>query len=130
MVNDLLRRHGGELWLDPRIVVREQRELSLSQAIRDRYAFGRLFASTRVSGLPSSRRTVYAAASALLPPVLVWRAVRNLLLRRRHLLQIPRCLPALCLVSGAWMLGEMVGYATGAPTASRRPSHPASQPAP
>jgi glycosyltransferase involved in cell wall biosynthesis len=120
VVHERLRALGATLWLDPSIIVREHRDLRLADALRDRYAFGRLFASTRVAQAPLARRSLYAAASALLPPVLVWRAARNLLARRRHLAQLPRCLPALFLVSSAWMLGELVGYATATPAASLR----------
>ena len=120
VVHERLLSLGGDLWLDPAIVVREHRDLSLRDALRDRYAFGRLFASTRVAGAGPSRRAAWAAASVLLPPVLVWRAARNLLVRRRYLHQLPRCLPALFLVSSAWMLGEMLGYATATPAASLR----------
>jgi glycosyltransferase involved in cell wall biosynthesis len=115
VVNGLLRERGKTLWFDPDVIVREQRSLTLRSALKDRYAFGRLFASTRVADAPASRRAMFAAGSVLLPPVLVARAARNLIARGRHQKQIPRTLPALLFVTSAWMLGELVGYVTGTP---------------
>jgi hypothetical protein len=120
VVHERLRALGATLWLDPTVLVREHRDLAIGEALRDRYAFGRLFASTRVAGAPVTRRAAYAAASVLLPPVLVWRAARNLLARRRHLAQLPRSLPALVLVTSAWMAGELLGYVTATPASSLR----------
>lgn len=115
LVNEALRARGGSLWLDSSILVREYRPLSVSAALRDRYRFGRLFASTRVAGAPIGRRLVWAAASGVMPPVLVARAARNLITRRRHRGQIARCLPGLLFVTSVWMFGEMVGYLTASP---------------
>ncbi len=50
-----------------------------------------------------------------MPFLLAWRAVRNLLLRKRYRGQIPRVLPALLFVACLWMAGEFVGYLTGSP---------------
>jgi hypothetical protein len=120
LVNGALVESGGTLWLDPGVVVHEQRSVTLSGALHDRYAFGRLFASTRVEDAPAARRLVYAAGSLVMPAVLVARVGRNLLARRRHRLQFVRTLPALVLVTAVWMLGECVGYLTATPGASLR----------
>jgi len=119
IVNGELEKAGGVLWFDPGIVVREYRPLTVAAAMRDRYSFGRLFASTRVEDAPFGRRLVMAAASVLMPPVLALRAARNLLSRRRHRGQVIRCAPALLFVASVWMSGEMIGYLTGSPGALR-----------
>lgn len=121
IVNGALEERGGTLWLAPEVVVHEQRTLTLGGALRDRYAFGRLFASTRIEGAPLARRLVFAAGSLAMPPVLVARVFRNLSARRRHRLQFVRALPPLVLVTSVWMLGECVGYLTGAAAPSLRP---------
>jgi len=115
VVNERLRARGRSLWFAPDVIVREQRTLTLRAALRDRYAFGRLFASTRVADAPLSRRLFLAAASALMPPVLLLRVGRNLFTRGRHRGQLLRCLPQLVVVTSAWMGGEMVGYLTARP---------------
>lgn len=115
IVNDSLRAAGKELWLAPDVIVFEQRSVPLAGALRDRYSFGRLFASTRMAGRRPGQRLAYAGASLLMPPVLIARVGRNLFTRRRHRLQLVRALPALTLVTTVWMLGEFVGYLTGSP---------------
>ena len=113
LVNDALVRGGATLWFEPGMAVREQRDLSLGYALRDRYTFGRLFGSSRVAGAPATRRLIRAAAALVMPPVLTARVAQNLLRRGRHRGQFVRCLPMLLLVTGAWMLGEATGYLTG-----------------
>lgn len=113
LVNGALEASGESLWLDAEMVVFEQRDLDLGTAVRDRYTFGRLFGSTRVLGAPFARRIGWVAAALLMSPVLVMRVGRNLMSRGRHQAQFIRCLPALILVSTAWMSGEAIGYLTG-----------------
>jgi hypothetical protein len=115
VVNGLLRARGETLWFDPLILVREYRPLTVAKVLRDRYSFGRLFASTRVVGAPMLKRLVWAGASVVMPPVLAARAARNLLTRRRHQGQTVRCMPGLMFVASVWMFGEMVGYLTASP---------------
>ncbi|MBV6521948.1 MAG: hypothetical protein MNPFHGCM_02092 [Gemmatimonadaceae bacterium] len=113
VVHDALRREQATLWFDPTIVVYEQRDLTLGAALRDRFSFGRLFGSSRVSGASLSRRLVMTLAALLMPPVLVWRVAKNLFERRRYRGQLVRCLPHLVLVATTWMLGESIGYLSG-----------------
>jgi hypothetical protein len=124
VVNGKLHELGGMLWFDPGIVVREHRPVTVAAAVRDRYSFGRLFASTRVENVPFPRRLIMAGAAILMPPVLAARAARNLMTRRRHRVQIVRCGPALLFVASVWMLGEMVGYLTASPGTLRPASSP------
>jgi hypothetical protein len=113
VVNEAIRKSGGTLWFVPGMVVLESRELSLRSALRDRFSFGRLFGSTRVTGQAMPRRVMLSGAAMLMAPLLVFRVVRTAAGRRRHLLQVARCAPHLALVAGSWMAGEAVGYLTG-----------------
>jgi hypothetical protein len=122
IVNGLLAERGLTLWLAPDVVVHEQRTLALRSALRDRWSFGRLFASTRVAGAPIGRRLAYAAGSLIMPPVLVSRVARHLFGRGRHRTQFFRALPALLLVTSTWMLGECVGYLTASAGTTLQPS--------
>jgi hypothetical protein len=122
VVNDRLRRDGHALWFAPDVIVHEQRTMTLGDTLRDRYSFGRLFASTRVEDVPWSRRLLFIAGSTIMPPLLVARVARNVLGRRRHVLAFVRALPALGLVSSVWIAGEMVGYLTGTPAPALRAS--------
>lgn len=113
VVHDALRGVKAPLWFDPTMVVHEQRDLTLGGALRDRFTFGRLFGSSRVTTAPTSRRLAMTAAALVMTPVLVWRVAQNLLRRRRYRGQLLRCLPHLTLVAATWMLGESIGYLTG-----------------
>lgn len=126
IVNGWLDEHGRTLWLAPEVVVHEQRTLAIGSALRDRYAFGRLFASTRVRDTNIPRRLLFAAGAAVMPPVLIARVARNLFGRGRHRVQFVRALPALTLVTATWMWGEFVGYLTGAPAAELTAAQPPS----
>jgi hypothetical protein len=118
VVNAALQSRGRALWFDPSIVVREQRSLGWRAALTDRFTFGRLFGATRAETIPFPRRLALVLSSPVLPPLLAVRAARNLIARRRHLSALAKVLPALGIISMAWVLGEATGYLTGRPGAS------------
>jgi predicted dehydrogenase len=122
VVNGALRASGEILWFDPSVAVFEQRQLSVGEALRDRFSFGRLFGSTRVPGVAMPKRLAWSAAALLMPPLLVARVAGNLQRRGRHRGQLLRCLPALTMISAAWMAGEAVGYLTGSAGKKLKPS--------
>ena len=66
IVHAELEKRGRKLWFSPSVVVHEQRSMTWSQTLRDRYSFGRLFGSTRVVGASSARRVAMSAAALLL----------------------------------------------------------------
>jgi Glycosyl transferase family 2 len=120
-VHGALDARGDGLWLSARIVVQQQRSLSWKAAIRDRYAFGRLFGSTRVSRQPASRRMLYAASSFLLPALLLVRAAGHIRRKGRCRGEFLRALPAMAVICTVWAWGEFAGYVTGTPEASLLP---------
>jgi hypothetical protein len=121
-VNWTLQARGESLWLSPRIIVHGHRRLTLVEAIRDRYAFGRLFASTRVAATTPLGRAFYAGSSFLLPPLLLGRVAVNVLRKRRGGRELARAIPALLCITIVWACGEFVGYLTGRPGASLTPN--------
>ena len=123
LVNGRLAQAGETLWFDPAMTVFEQRDLTLSGALSDRFSFGRLFGSSRVREAPLVRRLIFSASALAMPPLLVARVAGNLVSRRRHLGQLVRCLPHLVVVASTWMAGESLGYLTG--TAGKSLSHDA-----
>ena len=112
-IHAALRDHGQSLWLEPKIEVFQQRDLSLRAAIRDRYTFGRLFASTRFNELTSARRLLYSLLALLVPVVLVARVTGQISRKRRHVGEFVKALPYLILISIVWAAGESLGYLTG-----------------
>lgn len=120
-VHRALQSRGESLWLSSRIVVHQQRSLRLRDAVWDRYAFGRLFASTRVSAATWPKRVGYAGFSFMLPPLLLGRIAANILRKGRYVGQFVRSVPALMLLTTVWAYGECVGYLTGTPEPSLMP---------
>jgi hypothetical protein len=112
-INWTLAGQGQSLWLSPRVIVRQQRSLTLGYALGERYRFGRLFARTRVAATPWPRRPMYAAGALVLPLVLVARVARNVLVKRRALDRCLLALPAIVLLNTVWGFGELVGYVEG-----------------
>jgi hypothetical protein len=124
-VNWTLLEQGRTLWLSPRVVVRQQRSLTWGYALKERYEFGRLFASTRVAGAGFGRRLFYTGASAVLPVILLGRVVKNVAQKRRELWNFVRALPAILILNFVWAWGEVVGYATGRAVAASQTPMPA-----
>ncbi len=116
-VHAALAARGHRLWLEPQIVVRHLRAPGLGEAILDRYRFGRLFAATRAAGVGTARRWLLAAAAPLVPALVVARAARQMLRRRRHLARLLVALPAMLLLASVWAGGELVGTVSGHPGA-------------
>jgi Glycosyltransferase like family 2 len=111
-VNEALRARFGVLWLEPNSEMAMQRSVSLRDALYERYAFGRLFACTRIEHLSSSHRWLYAVLAPALPALLLARmaakAVRSSVLARAFLGAL---FPVVAMVA-SWSWGEWLGYLT------------------
>jgi hypothetical protein len=116
-----LKKKGELLLLSPSIVVRQQRSLSAGKALRERYIFGRLFGSTRVTGVSLTKRMFYAAASIALPALLTARIAANVHQKKRYRVQFLRSLPWIIVLNLVWSFGELTGYITARPDSSLRP---------
>ena len=125
-VHEALRARGESLWFSPHVVVRQQRSLGFSEAVKDRYSFGRLFGGERVASASWLLRLFYISFSVLLPGLLTARVAQHVFRRRRCTGAFLYALPALALLNLAWAWGEFVGYVTGRPGDSLTPKTPAS----
>lgn len=112
-LHDKMRAGGFVLGMDPRILVSHQKYFTVPMFLSERFHYSRSFAGMRVEGAPLKRRLAWAAATPLLPGLLLVRITRNVLRRRRHLLWFVRSLPLIVLFSTMWAIGELVGYLTG-----------------
>jgi hypothetical protein len=119
-VNWALAGAGRELYLSQDITVFQHRELSWGPALAERFAFGRLFASTRAREA-GSRRWLFALGSAALPAVLTLRVIQNVVGRGRHFGGLAKALPAVVILASTWALGELVGYVTGSAGGELKP---------
>jgi hypothetical protein len=113
VVHAALRRAGYELWITPRAVTRQRRQIpGLRAALRERRVWGRSFGGARARGLSSAGRIALLVVLPALPFLLVARVVRQAW-RRRGLRELPRILPIIILLQLAWSIGEAAGTLTG-----------------
>jgi hypothetical protein len=116
-----LRARGEVLFLDPRLVVYQHRPaLGLRQALRERIAWGRVFAETRAAAAGSGLAWAYAAGTPILPLLLLARALRHMRRQHRSAMQVARTAPLLFALLEAWAVGELIGY-VGQPPAEAMP---------
>jgi hypothetical protein len=113
LVHAALRARGAVLWLDPSLVVTQERpRLGLRGALAERFQWGRLFGRLRASTIGAPLRLLYSIASLFIAPVLWFRLARA----RRGRLPLGRLLaatPHLALMLAAWGFGEALGTFTG-----------------
>jgi len=116
-VNGTLLERGETIALSPGIVVYQNRQdLQTQAALRERFVWGRSYASTRSHLVSTASRVIYAALSPVLPLVLTLRIGRSAFSKNRGA-EFLKAAPALVLLTAAWSFGEMAGYLTGTPSA-------------
>ena len=116
-LHDALRAKGGGLELRRDLVVSLDRgQVTLGTALRERFAWARLFAGRRSREVPTWKRWLLAAGAPLLTVVFPLRQARRVLARGSHLGAFLGALPLLLLMALIWSAGELLGYATGLPT--------------
>jgi hypothetical protein len=111
-VNDALRRRFGPLCLTSAAEVEMRRHVRFRDAVRERYAFARLFGCTRLDYEPKLRRALLRILSPGLPILLLSRMTRKAFRRPGWLPSYLEMLPALTVLVLAWSWGEWLGYMT------------------
>ena len=120
-VNWALQSLGKKLFLSDGPVVHQRRpRLSFSQAVKERVAWGRVFAMTRAERLSYSMRLMFGAGALVLPAILLARALRNMTRQRQGTLRILSTLPIISLLVVFWSIGEMAGYLLGRTVSSQK----------
>lgn len=105
---------GETLYLSDQPTVDQIRgPLRLGRLIRERFAWGRVFAYTRARQLSIGGRLVYAIAAPFLPALLFVRHLSREIKHGSRLGTFLRATPAMLVLLTAWSLGEFAGYATG-----------------
>lgn len=111
-----LQRAGEALYLSPDLAVDEMRDgLTLGGLLKERVAWGRLFAYTRAREASTGRRFALALMAPLLPFGLLLRHARLQLAKPRTAGAFVRASPVVFVLLAAWSLGEAVGYITAEP---------------
>ncbi len=121
IVHEAIKSLGETIALDPRIIVYQNRQgLTIQTALRERFAWGRSYAATRLTLLTWPRRLVYACLSPLLPAVLLFRmGYRSW--GRRSFGTFARAVHITSLLTATWSAGEGIGYLLGVEPPRIRP---------
>ncbi len=113
-VHGALASRGEGLALSPDVIVYQHRlNLRLMPALVERYVWGRSYAAVRVQGMPAARRVVLAVLCPVLPFVLFFRQLGNVVRTKRNEAAFLKSSPLTALLDTAWSWGEFVGYVTG-----------------
>lgn len=112
-VHQSITENGDTLYLSalPEVLY-DRGPLSLGRTLRERFAWGRLFAGRRARTVSPPRRLMLLVGSPALPFLLTLRKFISALTRRTPLAPFFSALPAIFLLSCAWAAGEFAGYLT------------------
>lgn len=112
-VNGALQTLGHKLGIAPAMLVWQHRDLELSDAVAERFVWGRSYGAIRGGSSGFSERILLAAASPLLPALMLQRMFAGALRKRRCLGAFLKALPLTAVLSASWACGEMAGYLAG-----------------
>lgn len=114
IVHEALLRRGETIFLSPDLVVDQMRDgLQLGALCRERVAWARLYAAIRIREVSLLQRATLVVLSPLLPLVLMFRLVRDRIVKRRSLIAFLVALPCTVLLLAAWSVGEATAYLFG-----------------
>lgn len=110
-----LRDNGGLLLLSPKpTVLHERGKAPLSRIISERLHWGRIYGITRAARWTKGRALVAAAASVVLPLLLLVRHTKAMSEKGVKGGEIAKTVPGMMVVLPFWCLGEAMGYIQGA----------------
>ena len=109
-----LRKRGAQLLIDPSIIIYHKRSFGFREFMKQRYRHGRQFGGWRLRNLTGLTRMIHIGLSPMIPFVLLYRILREVLVKHRHYKQLLLSLPILSLFLLAWTMGELTGYVLSA----------------
>lgn len=116
-LHPLLLERGYRLLSSNTIVVSHKKKFSLKLFAVQRFFYSRYYAGTRFGPGQSAKRLLAACMCPLLPPLVLYRIMRNVRTKRRVFREFVLALPYLLLFTVVWAIGEFWGYLFGAGTA-------------
>lgn len=120
ILNQDLRRGGAALASDDRIRVCHVQSLGVGATCRIHYDDGRTIASFRMERMGATERWVRIAACALMPPLLVTRALLQVLPKRRLTATLVSSLPWMLVLTCCKAWGNLMGFLYGPGTSPQR----------
>jgi hypothetical protein len=107
-----LQQRGIDLFRNPRAVVGHAKGFGFFEFLFQRYHYSRAYAGLRNPEL-GWKRVIYCLGSPLLVPLVSYRTVRNVWQRRRYGRELILATPLILVYTGAYAVGEAVGYLLG-----------------
>ena len=111
---------GFKLYSSNKIRVYHCKKIGFGQFVRQRYVYSRYYAGLRFSRRQRMKRLLACITTILLPPVLVFRSLKQLKSKNRLRNEFRSSLPILIVFYLVWAYGEMVGYMLGSGNALAR----------
>jgi glycosyltransferase involved in cell wall biosynthesis len=112
-LHPLLAQKGMEFYLSDRIALRHKKSFPFRLFAAQRFLYSRYYAGIKFPPQQRVKRAGMAVLSLALPPLLLYRMVRSVAVKRRHVPELIRALPYLTLFALIWAAGEAVGYMFG-----------------
>jgi hypothetical protein len=113
ILNQELRRGGAALLSDDRIRVEHVQSLGVGGTCRIHYDDGRMIASFRLAHMGTVERWIRIAACPLMPPLLVARALGQVLPKRRRPATLCASLPWMVVLACCKAWGTLLGFLFG-----------------
>ena len=110
VVHRRLKESGRRLWHTPELVVRQGRSAGFTPFLRQRYLHGRAHGMKRGERYTTGRNVAGILGSPLVPPLLTFRVLREVLRRGRCRTRVLLSVPLLLVFDTAWAAGEAVGH--------------------
>ena len=104
---------GIQFYSDPALTVFHKKEFGFWYFMSQRYHYSRSFAGTRLGDAPTWKRMAYGGATALLPPLLLWRMTSTIWPKRDHRKRFLAAVPLICAFLASYAWGEAVGAVFG-----------------
>lgn len=108
-----MRELGVRFTSDSGLEVEHKKSFTFGYFMSQRYHYSRSFAGMRLAGAGALKRALYAVATPLLPPLLLWRTTRDVLAKGGQAKRLLASLPLLLAFTASYAWGEAVGALGG-----------------
>ena len=109
-----LIKQGHKLFSTNKIKLFHSKKFSLGLFLRQRFIYSRYYAGLRFKSSQYFHRLLACCATVLLPPLLLYRMIKQIRAKKRLRKELLSASPFLALFIVVWAAGEMWGYAFGA----------------
>jgi len=112
-LHHMLIEKGYQLYSTNTIKLFHSKKFSLGLFLRQRFIYSRYYAGLRFPTTKRLHRLAACGATVLLPPLLFYRMIKQIRLKKRLRKELFQASPYLALFILVWAVGEMWGYAFG-----------------